>query len=83
MSLLREYRLSNINSIEVHPPLNNNRHDVDGAFVAINSLWLILFYFENDEFGKERGEGKKIIQVRCKIHTLNENHSMVMYPLNT
>jgi hypothetical protein len=55
---------------------------VDGAPMGIGFLWPIYFFFENNEFGKER-EGKTFIQVRCKIHTLNENRSMVMYPLNT
>ncbi len=56
---------------------------MDGAPMGVGSLWPIYIYiFENNEFGKER-EGKTSIQVRCKIHTLNDNHSMVMYPLNT
>jgi hypothetical protein len=39
--------------------------------------------FGDNEFEGNRGDGKKIIQVRCKKHTLNENLSMAMYPLNT
>ncbi len=39
--------------------------------------------FGDNEFARSRREGKKIIQVRCKTHTLNEYFSMVMYPLNT
>jgi hypothetical protein len=30
---------SNINSVEVHPRLSNNRHPVDGALVGAGSLW--------------------------------------------
>jgi hypothetical protein len=29
---------SNINSVEVHPQLSNNRHPVDGALVGAGSL---------------------------------------------
>jgi hypothetical protein len=29
----------NINSVEVHPQLSNNRHPVDGALVGAGSLW--------------------------------------------
>jgi hypothetical protein len=29
----------NINSVEVHPQLSNNRHPVDGALVDAGSLW--------------------------------------------
>jgi hypothetical protein len=29
----------NINSVEVHPQLSNNRHPVDGALVAAGSVW--------------------------------------------
>jgi hypothetical protein len=29
----------NINSLEVHPQLNNNGHLVDGMVVGVNSLW--------------------------------------------
>jgi hypothetical protein len=29
----------NINSLEVHPQLNNNGHLVDGMLVGVNSLW--------------------------------------------
>jgi hypothetical protein len=39
--------------------------------------------FRDIEFARSKGEGKKVIQVRCKTHTLNEYFSMVMYPLNT
>jgi hypothetical protein len=39
--------------------------------------------FGDNECVGNRREGKKNIQVRCKTHTLNENLSMVMYPLNT
>ncbi len=35
--------------------------------------------FGDNEFAGNRGEGKKIIQVRCKTHTLNEYFSMAMY----
>jgi len=38
--------------------------------------------FEDSEFVRSRGEGKIIIQVRCKTHALNEYFSMAMYPLN-
>ncbi len=30
----------NINLVEVHPQLGNNRHPVDGALVGASSLWL-------------------------------------------
>jgi hypothetical protein len=30
---------SNINSVEVHPRLSNNRHPVDGVLVGAGSLW--------------------------------------------
>jgi hypothetical protein len=39
--------------------------------------------FGDNEFGGNKREGKKSIQVRCKTHTLNEYFSIVMYPLNT
>ncbi len=29
----------NINSLEVHPKLNNNGHLVDGVLVGVSSLW--------------------------------------------
>jgi hypothetical protein len=29
----------NINSVEVHPQLSNDRHPVDGALVGAGSLW--------------------------------------------
>jgi hypothetical protein len=29
----------NINSVEVHPQLSNNRHPVDDALVGAGSLW--------------------------------------------
>jgi hypothetical protein len=29
----------NINSVEVHPQLNNNRHPVDGVLVGAGSMW--------------------------------------------
>jgi hypothetical protein len=29
----------NINSIEVHPQLNNNGHPMDGALVGAGALW--------------------------------------------
>jgi hypothetical protein len=29
----------NINSVEVHPQLSNNRHPVDGALDGAGSLW--------------------------------------------
>ncbi len=29
----------NINSVEVHPQLNNNWHPMDGALVGIGLLW--------------------------------------------
>jgi hypothetical protein len=32
----------NINSVEVHPQLNNNRHPVDGALVSEPALCLML-----------------------------------------
>jgi hypothetical protein len=32
-------------------------------------------------FSRQIGEGKKIIQGRCKIDTLNDNISMAMYAL--
>ncbi len=38
--------------------------------------------FANSEFVGNRGAGEKIIQVRCKTHTLNEYFSMAMYQLN-
>jgi hypothetical protein len=28
-----------INSVEVHPQLNNNKHPMDGAQVGVGSLW--------------------------------------------
>jgi hypothetical protein len=37
--------------------------------------------FEDNDFGKEKGEGKTFIQVKCNIPVMNENCSM-MYPLN-
>jgi hypothetical protein len=74
---------SNINSIEVHPPLSNNRHEVDGALVGIGSLWPILSFLKIMNLARKEEKEKTFIQVRCKIHTLNENRSMVMYPLNT
>jgi hypothetical protein len=33
----------NINSVEVHPQLSNNRHTVDGALVGPGSLWPIFY----------------------------------------
>jgi hypothetical protein len=33
----------NINSVEVHPQLRNNRHPVDGALVGPGSLWPIFY----------------------------------------
>jgi hypothetical protein len=30
----------NINLVEVHPQLSNNRHPVDGVLVGAGSLWL-------------------------------------------
>jgi hypothetical protein len=33
-----------INSVEVHPQLNNNRHPVDGALVGGGSLWPFVGY---------------------------------------
>jgi hypothetical protein len=33
----------NVNSVEVHPQLSNNRHPVDGALVGvIGSLWQMV-----------------------------------------
>jgi hypothetical protein len=32
----------NINSVEVHPQLSNNRHPVDGVLVGAGSLWRII-----------------------------------------
>jgi hypothetical protein len=29
----------NINSLEVHPQLSNNKHPMDGALVGAGSLW--------------------------------------------
>jgi len=31
----------NINSVQVHPQLNNNKYPVGGALVGAGSLWLI------------------------------------------
>jgi len=32
----------NINLVEIHPQLNNNRHPMDGVLVGIGSLWPLL-----------------------------------------
>jgi hypothetical protein len=32
----------NIDSVDVHPQLSNNRHPVDGALVGAGSLWPML-----------------------------------------
>jgi hypothetical protein len=32
----------NINSVEVHPQLSNNRHPMDGVLVGAGSLWPYL-----------------------------------------
>jgi hypothetical protein len=37
---------SNINSIAVHPPLSNNRLEVDGAPTGVGSLWPILIFLK-------------------------------------
>ncbi len=29
----------NINAVEVHPQLSNNRHPLDGTLVGVGSLW--------------------------------------------
>jgi hypothetical protein len=34
----------NINSVEVHPQLNNTRHPMDGALVGVRSRVGIPFY---------------------------------------
>jgi hypothetical protein len=34
----------NINSVEVHPQLSNNRHPLDGAPVGAGSLWEMMVY---------------------------------------
>jgi hypothetical protein len=31
-----------INSVEVHPQVNHNRHPVDGVLVGAGSLWWVL-----------------------------------------
>jgi hypothetical protein len=37
----------NINSVEVHPTLSNNRPPVDGALVGASLIGLNLFFFKN------------------------------------
>jgi hypothetical protein len=32
----------NINLVEVHPQLNNNRHLMDGVLMGASSLWPLL-----------------------------------------
>jgi hypothetical protein len=51
---------------------------MDDETMVAYSLWQ-KNSFGDSEFAGNRGEGKKIIQVRCKTHTLNEYFSMAMY----
>jgi hypothetical protein len=50
-----------INSVEVHPPLSNNRHPVDGALVGAGSLGPSNSGSSNHESLRE--------QNRVQIHT--------------
>jgi hypothetical protein len=54
---------------------------MNGAHVGVSFVTNINC-FEDNDFGKEKGKGKTFIQMKCKIHTMYENYSMVMYPLN-
>jgi hypothetical protein len=50
----------NVNSVEVHPQLSNNRHPVDGVLMGAGSLWSYIYegvvieifkWTVNDTFG--------------------------------
>jgi hypothetical protein len=49
---------SNIHSIEVHPPLSNNRHEADGALVGIGFLWPILIFLKTMTLARKEEKEK-------------------------
>jgi hypothetical protein len=60
---------SNINSIEVHPPLSNNRHVVGGATMFVGSLWLIIILLETMNLPKKEEREIFIFKLGAKhIH---------------
>jgi hypothetical protein len=53
---------SNVNSIEVHPPLSNNRHEVDGAPMGVGSLWPLLIFLKIINLARKEKKEKKLFK---------------------
>ncbi len=69
----------NINSIEVHPQLNNKGHLVDGALVGVGSLWLAVVPYPKHPYFREiaRNYAWEALKITCHfqhrlLHTMYE-----------